>query len=248
MGKLHQLLAVESDLKESQKVVCEETVNVFTKKGNLFMGSNRKYEPFDAEDTTEYPEENQEITTTVPARLQYTEDFVAPYWDALLQKETTNQEAVAAIEINGQVITAELPATFLLGLETRLKELRNVYKAIPTLDQGVKWEEAPSIGEHVYIRVHPDKKLKTAKTFRHQILVEATQHHPAQVEKWDDTKDVGMFTKSIWSGMTTSAHKAELLKRVDDLIVATKKARQKANNINVKKVEVAKDLFGYING
>jgi hypothetical protein len=248
MGKLHQLLAVESDLKESLKLVMEETTKVFSSKHDLFFGSHRKYKPFDSEDNTEYPEDNSEMGSTVADRLAYTKGFVTPYIDAVLQKESTNQNAKAAIEIDGKPITGELPATFLLGLESRLKELRGVYKAIPTLSQGVKWEPATNIGENVFKMSNPEKKLKTAKTFRHQILVEATEHHPAQVEKWDDTKDVGIYEKNIWSGLVTSATKAKLLKRIDTLIVAVKKARQKANNVDVSKVNVAEDLFNYIHG
>lgn len=246
MGKLHQLLAVESDLKESTKLVMDETSKVFSNKHDLFFGFNRKYKPFDAEDNTEYPEDNSELGSTVAERLDYTRGFVTPYIDAVLQKEATNQNAKAAIEIDGKAITGELPATFLLGLETRLKELRNVYKTIPTLNQGIKWMPAPDLGKDVFKMVNPEKKFKTAKTFRHQILVEATEHHPAQVEKWDDTKDVGVYEKNIWSGLVTSAKKAELLKNIDTLIVETKKARQRANNIDVSKMSVANDLFNYI--
>lgn len=247
MGKLHQLLAVESDLKEATRVVLEETTNVFSKKNNLFMGSNRKYTPFDDNDTTAYPEEDQELTTTVNERLEYTAEFVSKYLDALLQKESTNQEAKAAIEIDGKAITGELPATFLLGLESRLKELRVVYKTIPTLAQGTKWNEAPEIGKDVYVMEHPEQKFKTAKGFRHLVLVEATQYHPAQIEKWEEVENVGIYEKNIWSGMVTSARKAELLKRVDDLIVAVKQARQRANNVDVTKTSVASILFDYIN-
>lgn len=246
MGKLHQLLAVESDLKDRQKIVVDETINTFNKKQNLFFGSNRKYKPFDESDTTEYPEEDVEMTTTVEQRLDYTEGFVIPYIDALLQKEVTNQEAKASIEIDGKALTDPLPATFLLGLESRLKELRNVYKVIPTLTQGVKWQPAPDLGDDVFIQSHPEKKFKTRKTFQHKVLVEPTEHHPAQIEKWEEVENVGIYEKNVWSGLVTSARKAEMLDRIDKLLVAVKQARQKANNIDVKPVHIGKTLFDYI--
>ena len=246
MGKLHQLLAVESDLKDAQKLVLDETSSIFGSKHNLFFGSNRKYKPFDSNDNTVYPEENMEMTTTVDDRLDYTQGFVSKYIDAVLQKESTNQHAKAAIEIDGKDITPELPATFLLGLENRLKELRHVYKMVPTLPQGIKWELASELGAHTYKMVNPEQKFKTRKTFQHKILVDATEFHPAQIEKWEETENTGLYEKNAWSGMVTSARKAQMLKKIDNLIVATKKARQKANDIKVEPAKIADDLFAYI--
>jgi hypothetical protein len=246
MGKLHQLLAVESDLDNIQKNALEESRIVFAKKQQLFFGWIKRLEVFDANDTTVYPEERFEMTTTVDDRLNFQNEFVVKYLDALLQKESTNQNAKAAITINGKDITSELPATYLLGLEKKLVMIRAVYHAIPTLPQGVRWKEDPEIGENIYRAMDKDEKFKTKKCFKHQILVEPTDHHPAQIEKWEEQENVGKYITEKWSGMVTSAKKAKLLKRLDKLIIAVKKARQKANDIDASKDKVGQLLFDYI--
>lgn len=246
MGKLHQLLAVEADLKNRAKVITDETLTDFNKKQHLFMGSVRRYEPFDSSDTTQYPEDNVALTTTVPDRIDYTLKPLGAYWDALLQKEMTNQIAAAPIVIDGRELTPALPATFLLGLETRLEGLRNLLAHAPTLPAGHDWEIAPQQGANVWQLTHPERNFKTSKTFQHKVLYEATEPHPAQIEKWEETVNVGMYQKDIWSGMLTSARKAALLFRTDALLRAVKKARQKANDVNVVEERVSQQLFDYI--
>lgn len=246
MGKLHQLLAVESDLDNAHKNVLEESRVVFEKKHALFFGAHKRLEVFDVNDTTAYPEERQELTTTVQKRLDHQTEFIIKYFDAVLQKETTNQEAKAAITVDGQSLTSELPATYLLSLEKKLVLVRSVYHTIPTLPQGMKWDEDADAGEGVYRAANPDEKFKTKKFFKHQILVAPTEHHPAQIEKWEEQENVGKYITEKWCGLISSSKKASLLKRIDKLIIATKKARQKANDIDASNVKVGKLLFDYI--
>ena len=48
--------------------------------------------------------------------------------------------------------------------------------------------------------------------------------------------------------MISSAAKSDILGRLDKVIQASKKARQRANNIEANKLSFAKGLFDYING
>jgi len=246
MAKLHELLAVEADLEGKYKRVTEETRKTFKDRPNHFIGSVRTYHPFDDDDKVDYPEEYQALATTVSERLEYTAKSVIPYFDALLQKESTNQTAKADLVVDGEVIAEGLPATFLLGMESRLKYLRGIYEQIPTLPVSVEWEKDESRGKNVYRMSHPDEKLKTAKQFKSQVLYEATEHHPAQIEKWDENVAVGKFVKHIWSGAISSAEKAELLGKIDKLITAVKKARQRANTTPVIKVHVGEKIMDFI--
>ncbi len=246
MAKLHQLLAVEADLEGKYKRICEETKKTFGK-GAMFTGFHRKLESF-AEEAPAFPEENQEMTTTVHDRLVYTQEHIASYLDALVQKETTNQSAVADLVVNGTTIITGAPATFLLGLETRLKYIRGIYEGIPTLQAGTSWKEATDKGANIYEAVHPEEKLKTELTFKSQILVQPTEHHPAQIEKWQEQVPVGKFIKTTWCGMVTTAEKAQLLENIDVLLRATKMARQKANSTQVVKVQVGNAIMDFING
>lgn len=245
-GKLHELLAVEADLEGRSRVIMEETRKVFKEKPSLFMGAVRTYIPF-TEDGIDYPEENQSLTTTVDEKLTYACGSVIKYYDALLQKESTNQVAVADLVVDGQVLATGLPATFLLGMETRLKRLREVYAFIPTLSVGTEWKSDEGKGKGVFSMVHPEEKMKTQKTMKSTVLYEATEHHPAQIDKWDEVENVGKYTKHVWCGMVTPARKSELLNRVDTLLQAVKKARQRANSTEVVKSTIGKTLIDFIN-
>lgn len=245
MAKLHQLLAVESDLDGKFKRVCEETKKTFAKPA-LFTGFNRRLEVFE-EDSVDWPEENQDMTTTVKDRIDYTSTSIVAYLDALYQKEATNQTAQADLIVDGTTIGTKVPATFLLGLETRLKYIRGVYEAMPTLGAGIEWKPSLDKGDGIFEMVHPEEKIKTKMTFKSQILVEPTEHHPAQIEKWEEQIPVGKFIKTVWTGLVTSATKAEMLGRIDKLLRAVKMARQKANSAKVVNDHIAANIMDYIN-
>jgi hypothetical protein len=256
MAKLHELLAVEGDLDGVQKKIMDETVVTFTKKAAHFLGGEKTLTMFDDESGVGEVVSRQEMVTTVDDKLAYQAKSVIRYYDAVLQKETTNQKATAHIEMKDFVLAENVPATFLLGLETKLKLLRKVYEAIPTLPPGIKWAEDDILGENVYRRVHPEVTKKTAKTFQHKILVDAKfpkegeggTSLPAQIEKWEEDINVGEYTTETWSGMVTPTEKSMYLQRIDELIRAVKKARQRANTQPVVKVDIGSAIFNYING
>ena len=247
MPKLHELLAVESDLEGTYKNILSETTNTFSKKPHLFLGAEKRLEMFDDKAEAQ-PVQRQEMTETVKGKLDYQSESIVRYLDAVLQKERTNQDAKANLEIDDLVIAEDIPATFLLGLETKLKHVRSVYMAIPTLPPNIKWEKDENIGEDVYRRVHPEETFKTAKTFKHKVLYEATDKHPAQIEKWEENVDVGRYTTASWNGFISPTEKSVLLGRIDKLLRAVKKARQRANTQEVAKDEIGSALFNYING
>ncbi len=133
-------------------------------------------------------------------------------------------------------------------METKLKKLRDQYSKIPTLDPSIRWEPdlTQNADGNVYRAVNPKKAFKTAKTFMHKILVEPTEHHPAQVEKWEETINVGVYTTEMWSGTMTSARKAEIIDKIGKLLRAVKIARQRANDQEVESKKLSDKIFDYI--
>ena len=255
MPKLHELLAVEGDLEGIYKQILDETITTFTKKANHFIGAEKTCKIFDENRQDETPApQRQELVTTVSEKLTYTQKHIVRYLDAVLQKESTNQSAVADLVIDGAVLAKALPATFLLGLETKLKNIRKVYVSAPTLPPGIKWEGDSGLGENVFRRTHPEKTFKTAKTFQHKVLVpaqfpkegEGGTSLPAQIEKWEENQNVGEYTTEQWSGMISPSQKSKLLGNLDKLIRAVKKARQRANTAEVNKVSIGKNLCEFI--
>jgi hypothetical protein len=246
MAQLHEVIAVESDLNATAQKMIDEAIITFTKKPDTYNGSVRSLTMLDAsrsgEDTTvEVP-----VGDTVPAKLEYVGNSFSKYIDAVLQKEATNQEAKADLVVEGQTIATQLPATFLLGLENRLKRIRDLYTTAPTLKPGLRWEVDVSMGDE-HFRAEDRPTFKTEKTVNSKVLYEATKEHPAQIEKWTEDVNVGRVETTHMSGMISPARKAVLLGRIDTLIRAVKRARMKANQQEVVDRSVGADLWAYIN-
>ncbi len=251
MSKLHELLAVEADLEGVYKKILEETETTFVKKQDHFFGFHRHLRWFAEEEGQDQPEgiaEHKEMVTTVADRLGYQQDFIVRFLDAVYQKELSNQNAVADLIVDENILAKAVPATFLLGLETKLKRIRRSYELIPTLPPGYKWEKDTERGADVYKNAVPEETYKQVNVITPQVLYDATDKHPAQVEKLAEKKNVGKFTKDLWYGMLSSADKSKLIGRVDTLLRAVKQARQRANRADVVEEQIGEKLFKYING
>jgi len=251
--KLQEILAVEGSKEGYFKEALVEMTNLFKNKINHFNGFNKTL-TLHGDETPEKTakelseSEHQSLTTTVSAELNYLGEVIANYVDVFYQKDDANQRAVADIEIDGNIIAKNVPATTLLSLENKLKQIRPVYDQIPTLQPGTSWVLEPSLGEHVYQDTNQQIRTKTKKGFDFKQLVPATDKFPAQIEKWETVDDIGFTTLTRWTGMISVADKVELLKRFDKLTQAVKQARQRANEVDVRKVNIGRALFKYVNG
>lgn len=248
MAKLHELIACESDLRGNAQRVRLEAIETFGRR-ERFEGHIKTLAMFDEARSNENAagSENVAVTTTVGAKLDYVKDPIGRYLDACLQKEATNQTAKADLVLeDGTVIAAGVPATALLGLETKLKEIRQMYEAIPTHKPGVEWAADPALGEGIFRAVHPEVTNKTEMSCTPIILAPATDKHAAQVRAVDTQKPVGAYTKISFTGTVSPAWKSEKLAKIDLLIRAAKQARQRANEAEVVKATWAEKLFGFI--
>lgn len=249
MSKLHELLAVESELESANKMILAETKGTFSKKVSHFGGHVKTYKALDDNDVDTVPEQHQEMVTTVNDKLDYMfGEHVAPYIDAVLQKEATNQGATADLVVEDVEIAKELPATFLLGLETKLRQWRDVLQQAPTLQPGVAWKKDETRGPNVYVTEHAEETMRTKKIMKPVVLAEATKEHKAQVKESTEDVPVGKFTKVSWSGMMSPAEKSDMLKRLDALIRATKQARMRANQQNVVDAHIGSALADFVMG
>lgn len=248
--KLHEILAVESDLKGQYEKIFAESKVTFEKKPDHFLGFHKSLKMFDSQRENEEPaaEQHKELVTTVDEKLKHTWKYIVKYFDVLFQKEATNQTAIADLVVEGIVIAEKIPATFLLGMEDRVKRIREVYETIPTLQPGVAWEEDKTQRPGVFKAAHSEKANKTEQIIQHKVLVAATDHHPAQIEKWSEQVPVGAYTNDRWSGMISPARKAEMLEKIDVLLGAIKKARQRANQAEVVKGNIAQKFYDFIHG
>jgi hypothetical protein len=246
--KLHEVLAVEGDLEGQSSKVMTEAVTTFSKKAAHFQGYHKWLEMFDEKRAMEAQGaiENKEIVDTVGGKLGHVWGHFGRYLNTVAQKERTNQDARADLVVDGEVLIEDAPATLLLGLESRLKKLRDVYDVIPTHQPGVKWVSDEDRGNGVFKAEHLVTANKTEKIPQHKVLVDPTEHHPAQIERWMENIAVGVFKTEHWTSMVSPAKKAEWIGRIDKLLRAVKRARQRANNTPLVKIRVADALRKYI--
>jgi hypothetical protein len=242
MGKMHELLAVEGDLKGAAEKILEETKKTFKKKEEYYLTTHRSYQPLD-EEGEQLPDEDKNMVTTVEDKLKHTRNVTAKYIDAVLSKETTNQLARADVVLNGEKFLENMPATALLALEGKLKQLRLVLEVMPTLNPTERWEWDTETGTY---KAAPKTTRKTQKVYRRFVKYEATEHQPAQVDVYTEDVKIGDWTLNQWSGMITAAEKSDMIAQCDLLTQAVKRARQRANEQEVLEIREARKIWDFL--
>jgi len=244
-ASLHALLAVRKGRLERKNEIVAETKKVLA--GKHFFGSHLKtYEPFaDKTDLTEEPEDRSHLTWTVGQKLLWGFMEVGKALDLDFQIDKTNQVATATLEC-GDLKIEDVPTTFLMDLETYLGQFRSMCEGVQVLDPKIEWVPADDKGEGVYASKVDEITYRTAKERKSKVLVEATEHHPAQIDQWNEETRVGKYVKKLWSGSVTAFQKSELLKAIDDLLVATKKALSEGNRVEHSKDKIAEKITNWI--
>ncbi len=245
-GKLHELLAVEADLRNAKDRTRDEVIRDFTTNPAGFLGAIKNLKMFDENRAGEEQEVRVEVANTVREKIYTVTTAFIRYWNLRLQKEAANQIAIADVVINGKNIFTNVPVTFLLNMEEELRQVRKVYSCMPTLKPGVTWEKDENKGRGIYKSVHDTETSKTEKTKQHKVIVQATAHFPAQVEIWNDDRPIGKYITENWSGMISESDKARLITRIDTMLTAFKQARQRANCVESTPMEIGKEVFNYI--
>jgi hypothetical protein len=202
---------------------------------------------FDENRGGEEGEARQEVADTVGEKLSTLQEAYQRYWDLRLQKESANQEAKADVVVDGVVLFKDVPVTFLLNMETELTELKGVYQSIPTLQAGMTWLLDDIKGRGIYKSEHKEEKNKTEKTVQFKVLIQPTKEHPGQVKEWTEDRPIGKFITETWSGMIAPSDKAIMLGKLEKMIRAFKRARQRANCQETETMEIGKQVFDYIN-
>jgi hypothetical protein len=227
--QLHQHLAAEPNVKTKERNLAKETEHTFLKKAHHFIGQFKIYQPKE-EDGETFPTEDEPLVTTVHDKLSY---YFKAFSDAINHgavKEETNATATATLTYDGKTIKENIHATTLLNLENKLKSLRPILMAIPTLDPKHKWSWNKDQQYHETDVIQTTKSKKVPKVF---IKYEATVEHPAQTELLHEDKVVGTWNAKKISGELTPKVKSEILTRHDKWELAVKDARQRANNAKI---------------
>lgn len=251
MGKLHELLAAEKTVVGSANAVMKETGDKFRNE-NFFRGQDKSLRMI-----VESPEnaameaaaaEHRALPSTVGATLEYALGMWADAEDLLASKNVTNTKALADIEFRGRVVASGVPVDELMGLEARLERMKaDVFSHMPTLDATRRWAHDETDPKGVWVS-GPDRTAKTQKVLFPVVLAPATDKHPAQVKEASRDEVVGTFETTHRSGAATTLQKADVLTALDELIVEIKRARQRANSVEVTQVRIGKAIRDILMG
>lgn len=249
MPKLHELLAVNANLKAQADKTRSDLMATFKNKVHHFT---EKLVTFTSneEDGKSVTESQLDIQTTIPAELKWIAPFLIRSLDVQYQIAEANTSARADITLDdGSTIARQVPATCLLELEKRVKELHDFVSAIPTLDPAKGFTADPSRGAFIF-KAREEHKVRTKKVTKVLTMAPPTDKHPAQVQAYIEDVPTGDIATLEWSGLITVADKGNMLSRVEQLSRAIKHARSRANDLTIDNTthKIGQEITNYIFG
>lgn len=239
--KLHQLIAAEKAAKSRAEAAITVAYHQLQKPA-LYAGLSRRYFPKDDEGD-QLPPEATLTQLRVDTVLDDAARAMARILDLAATKDEANTLARGDIEVDGEVLAADVPVTTLLTIEKRLTDLRTLIAAIPTLDPTERWHVDQTTGLWA-----TDEVLTTRTRKVPQVLVkaQATDKHPAQVDVYMEDVVAGYWHTVKFSGALPATRVANLLRRIDRLTTAVKVAREAANQATVVDVEIGGALLAWV--
>jgi hypothetical protein len=245
-------LAVEQDLKGNAERARTTTLESFRSKQTHYTGLRRTFRPFAVEENAddqaaERLEAETKLAKTVASELEGALSIVAEAMTVGFQVDEANTRARADVVVDGETIASDMPATFLLQLERRLREIRSVFREAPTFDPVRLWTADPDADRAHVLRTEPVATIRKARARKYNVMVEATKEHPAQVDVVEVDEAVGEIRSYEWTGKLSIAKKTALVDQVDKLIAAVKQARSRANTVEVNtEIKIGKALAKFM--
>lgn len=243
MTKLNQLIAVSKGVRSAATAGLTDAHRQ-SQKAPLLSGLIRTYQPKDDEGER-LPGESTKVQYTAQQAIEAARGVMARMFDVTASLDATNQTATADVKVDGRVVIAQAPVTFLLTLEKHLVDLRTFIAKLPQLDPAVDWGFDEVAG---FYRSAPVQTVRTTKIPRNHVLAPATDKHPAQVQMFSEDVVVGTWTTVRLSGALPATEISEMLGRVDALLQAVKMAREEANATEVVDRKVGADILSYVFG
>lgn len=221
------LLAIEPGIRQTAKRAETDAYHILQRTA-LLSGYSKTYTPKDdnADPWDRRPDEGVKVQIEAEAVLREVSADLAKWFNTMAIKESTNAVATADVTVDGQVLLANVPTTYLLFLERQLVDLLTFVSKLPILDAAENWGHTEGVTAWAST---PVITVSTKKIPRNHVLAEATDKHPAQVQVYHEDEIIGRWTAVKFSGAVPAKRVAELVERVKKLQVAVKDARDTAN-------------------
>lgn len=239
--KLNQIVAIEKTAKSDAQAAVTQAYHL-VQKPELFAGIARNYEPLH-EDGETLPAESTRVQFQAEELLR---GAIRRDWSRLLDlvatKDVANTAAKADVVIDGNVLAAQVPVTYLIWLEKQLVDMLTVVSKMPVLDNALVWHQ----NSDGLWATEVTQTVKTKKVPRNHVKAEATAHHPAQVEMYSEDIKVGTWSTTRFSGAMPATRQKEIMARLAALVTAVKFAREEANGLVVTDQHVGGPIFDYL--
>lgn len=248
MPKLHEGLAIHKDRLAVVRKVFEETNKVF-KNAAHFQGFVKATHYFAADDAAKFDKtEEKKVDETVPGKLSYINEHFTKLLNLDYQMELANQHAASDFIVDGHVVARAVPVNFLLTIENKFREFRDVLDGIPTNAPGIGWEVDTEQSSNREILKGSQTQIDylTKKMPVYTTIAAATEQHPAQVAASHDDVRVAEVRTTRYTATISPADKSDMLMRCDKIIVAAKRARQRGNNTDLPNTLIAAPILDYI--
>lgn len=242
---LGQVVAIEKDVRKATMRQLTDAHHALQKPAML-EGLSREYQPR-FEDGEQLPAEQQRVQATVKEMIEATRTALARMLDATAARDYTNAsgEAVADVKIDGEVLIPAAPVPYLLGLEKQLDDLETFARKLPTHDPATDWTlESP---RGVW-KATPVQTSRAVQVPRANVIVPATDKHPAQVQGYTESVVTGIWTLVKRTGAIPVAEQAALIDRIQKLKRAVHVAREEANRAEALEPQVGARVLEYIFG
>lgn len=222
--KLSQVVAVEKPTKTRVERFITD-INKLLQKSDFFSGFNRSYVPI-KDDDERMPPENKVVQNNVTTLLPQVITAMTDLWNVSATRDWANCQAKADIEVDGQVVLKDVPATFLLFLEKQLNDLHTLIGNVPVLDSAEIWTRDDN---DMTYKAESRQTAKTKKVPKVVVLHPPTDKHPAQTQLVTDDIIVGHWFTTNTSGAMPMTRKVKILERIEKMQKAVKYARENAN-------------------
>lgn len=242
-SSLSQIIAVEKDHKDKASQQLAHAAATLSNNGKI-TGIARTYTPR-SEEGTQLPAESTRVQVKASKVIEEMQHHLASLFDVVATKDWANCQAKADVVIDGKVLIAGAPATYILFLEKQLAELLSFAKKLPVLDPSHSWEHDKA--QDCWV-TPATETVRTKKVKKSQTAFAGNEHHPPQFFVWDEDVPEGTWSTHHYSGAMQQQEINGIVTRIEKLQKAVKFAREAANRQEVAHMHVGDGVLRYIFG
>jgi hypothetical protein len=246
MPKLNQIIAIEKGIGTKTRKLITSIHHMLVKK-DLFVGHSKNFTPIEDDPSKptgeKLPQDNMRVKYKALDLIKDAKKSWTEFFNITFMRDYGNTSAAADVVVDDKVLLEKVPVSYLLFLEKQLDDVHTFMSKLPVLDSSEDWEFDPN---QDMFATKPTTSIKTKKVLRPFVLYEATTEHPAQVKEVSEDVMHGTWKTIKYSTALPAKTVNEIVERIEKLQQAIKFAREKANEKDVDKKEVGKQIFDYI--